>query len=245
MARQGKARQGRGRARQGKGSARRGVAGQGHGASWPGEAGQGLARQGRGEAWRGKARQGRARTRRVLARQGEARQGLLVQKLYPTFIPKEKKVNEGLFVGGIPLDIEIGKLDKEFGVPEKDTLITYKEFEKVLKLRKRSNRFQSALRAWRKNLFIEHNLVSEADRGVGIAFLKDNARVDHVERGMKNSLRSVKRNHVKASRTPRENLNEVKIRELNHQINLSATIINLSKNMIKKHNLDRLKDKND
>ena len=71
--------------------------------------------------------------------------------------------------GGIPTDIDVRRLQEKFGVPQPGESISYALISEVLGNSRTESRFWVVTGAWRRQLFRENNLVTEAIRNEGLS----------------------------------------------------------------------------
>lgn len=64
-----------------------------------------------------------------------------------------------LFFGGMPTEPDVKKLKEKFKTLDEGTLISYKAVSKVIGEPKGSCRFMSVTHQWRKQLFVEKNIL--------------------------------------------------------------------------------------
>jgi len=72
-----------------------------------------------------------------------------------------------LHFGGLPTDPEIRTLYERYGVPEEGIIITYEELEEVLNCKRTTQRFQTVVSRWRRQLESQHNTLMVAVARVG------------------------------------------------------------------------------
>ena len=80
-------------------------------------------------------------------------------------------------------------------------------------------------------LFREHNLVISCDRGVGIKILNEDERTNHITRRINSSFRAMKKTHTIALLTSKKDVSPSMRRQLNHNIHLSKTVLDLQKKL--------------
>jgi hypothetical protein len=127
-------------------------------------------------------------------------------------------------LGGIPTDIDVRRLHEKFGIPKPGDVISYEQISDCIGNSHKENRFWSVTNAWRKKLFREHNLVSEAIPNKGFEFLDAHKRVSHSVSGFKGGLRKVARAGIIAASTERMNLSPEEQRTCDYLQNTAAQL---------------------
>ena len=126
--------------------------------------------------------------------------------------------------GGIPTDIDVRRLQEKFGVPQPGESISYALISEVLGNSRTESRFWVVTGAWRRQLFRENNLVTEAIRNEGFEFLDAHRRVGHAVNRFKQGLRRVGRASLVAASTDRSNLAPEEARVCDHIQNTGAQV---------------------
>lgn len=72
-----------------------------------------------------------------------------------------------LFLGGVPVEPDVKKIETAVGTPEEGKLIPYETIESILKLNRMSNRFKGVTDAWRRKLLRENNVRMLCVDGLG------------------------------------------------------------------------------
>lgn len=126
--------------------------------------------------------------------------------------------------GGIPTDIDVRRLQEKFGVPKPGEFISYDLISECLGNSRTESRFWVVTGAWRRQLFRENNLVTEAIRNEGFEFLDSHKRVKHSVVKYKKGLRGVRRAADIAASTDRTNLAPEEVRVCDHVSNTGAQV---------------------
>lgn len=111
------------------------------------------------------------------------------------------------YFGGIPMEPQVRKLLDTFGSPEPG-IIRHDQIETVIGENRRSSRYQSIVVAWRKRMFKEQNIDSDAVRGVGVKILTESERVDVSGKDFGRASKRVVRSHHRISVVQNEKLDE-------------------------------------
>lgn len=127
-------------------------------------------------------------------------------------------------VGGLPTDLDVSRLQEKFGVPKPGDFISYAEISECLGNHRKESRFWTVTNSWRKKLFKENNLVTEAVRDEGFEFLDSHKRVTHSVNKFKGGLRKVGRASLVAASTDRTRLAPEEIRVCDHVQNVGAQL---------------------
>ena len=90
-------------------------------------------------------------------------------------------MNQKIFHGGVPTDIDVRILMDKYGVPEIGKEITWVELNEVLH-NPEKNRFNAVVGSWRKKLLREYSIEMIAVRGVG---LRAGTAAERIERRVK------------------------------------------------------------
>lgn len=101
------------------------------------------------------------------------------------------------FYGGVPWSVDVQKLEREFGVPEKGRMFLHEELERVIGLDRRTSRYKAVVRTWRKLLLGDHNLDSIAILGEGIKILPEPGRVLNAESFLRAGTRKIANGKVR------------------------------------------------
>lgn len=126
--------------------------------------------------------------------------------------------------GGIPTDIDVRRLQEQFGIPKPGEVVSYAAISECIGNSKTESRFWSVTNAWRKQLFRENNLVTEAIRNEGFEFLDAHKRVGHSVGKFKQGLRRVSKASMVAASTDRRDLTPEENRVCDHIQNTGAQI---------------------
>lgn len=116
----------------------------------------------------------------------------------------EKKSDDGklnAFLGRIPTDIDVTKLIEKYGVPVEGTEIPYDEIETLIGTKRRSYRWSSVCKAWRKKLERDHNILLGAYNARCFKVLNPSKRVDTAGAKYKTGIKAIGRAVVIAEKT--------------------------------------------
>jgi hypothetical protein len=117
-----------------------------------------------------------------------------------------------LFKGGAPTGPDIDRIIAKFGTPQVHAVIKWEEIEEVLGLARTKSRFRTIVYAWRRKLYRELNIVTEAVPGVGVKVLDPHQRIDLSGRRYRTHVRGVRRAGRIAERTDSGSLTQDEIR---------------------------------
>ena len=129
-----------------------------------------------------------------------------------------------IFGGHMPTDIDVEKLNQEFGVPTEGQKLLYSDLEKCLGTSKSTSRFRSVLSAWRRLLDKKHNLLLKAIPNIGFEVMTPTMRVSHCSGGFSRGLRRIYKSALDAARTRRDGLPVDEVRVLDHVQNTGASL---------------------
>lgn len=132
--------------------------------------------------------------------------------------------NAKIFMGGLPTEYDVRKLEERFGVPNEGVTIPYEEISECIGIERHLGRWHSIVRAWRNKLRREHNLITDAEDNVGIKILTPSERVSFSNRKQQGSFKQARRCALIAASTRREGLTAQEIRLLDHVQNLGAAV---------------------
>jgi len=124
----------------------------------------------------------------------------------------------------MPTDVDVERMRQAFGVPQPGQIITYRDIEDLLKVRRETGRFRSVTTAWRKRLDREHNVSVKAIPNVGYEARDSHARVDYGTRTYKGGLRRIGKAAMLAVRTDRSGLDPDEVRALTHIATVGAQL---------------------
>jgi hypothetical protein len=115
---------------------------------------------------------------------------------------------EGKVVTRIPTRVGVEKLEKVFGIPEEGQVITWDEIESAMGQEKRSNRFNTVLSVWRRQLLEENNvLLSAIGEGRGLIAADPQRRVEVAGKYVERSRKALSRGLFVAYNTDATRLN--------------------------------------
>lgn len=129
------------------------------------------------------------------------------------------------YLGGVPYDPDVRKLEEAFGVPPIGTLIEYAQISAVLQCSRESHRFRGVLDAWRTRLLREHNVEAKTLRGVGIEMMEGNERVDMGARRSRLNARQLGRITRKVGMVPGTQLDALHLTVRDHLVLLNQRIL--------------------
>ena len=128
-------------------------------------------------------------------------------------------------VNGIPYGPDIRKLEEAFPNPEEDQVIKSEEFENIIRVPQKTQRFYGVINTWRRRLRTDRNIDSEWLPGVGVKILDPADRLKVSESNIKHGIRKTGRGFRRLAITPRERLDTVGQQRYDHQLQVGAKLI--------------------
>ncbi len=104
---------------------------------------------------------------------------------------------ERLFLGALPTDMELKKLNEKWPAPEPGLVIPYEEISLVIGVDAKKSRFMSVIQRWRRQFFKDLWLALPGDGTV--KFLTEPERVEQVGREVVSLGKKARRTAVHAS----------------------------------------------
>lgn len=137
-----------------------------------------------------------------------------------------------MFFGGIPTDIEIKKLRRAY--PKSSMKVgqtfTYKEVEKLIGAKPRTNRWNAITVRWRKLVEYEHGIIIGTERGLNrFKVLSEGEKVTLSKSKLRSAGRMARRSYIVASRVDTAQLTEQEKLDLDHSIKRSVAIMQVGK----------------
>jgi len=132
-----------------------------------------------------------------------------------------------IFNGGRSTEPEVNDLIEQIGVPSVGEQIPYTQIEAIIKVRRRTFRWNSIIIAWRKRLEREHNILLKAVPNEGYEVLNNSGRINLGGKFFKEGLRRVGRAVKVVSCTSRDGLSDQEKKAADH-IQTTGAAIHLS-----------------
>jgi hypothetical protein len=130
--------------------------------------------------------------------------------------------NPTVFLGGIPTEPDVKRLEEALGVPEEGAVVSWEALEGVLHDHRRAHRFLTVVNAWRRKLHREHNVVMVAVRGEGLMSAPPDVRLDSGARRIRSGFRSIFRAGTVLEGTDRNRLTTDQRKALDHNLRVST-----------------------
>jgi len=127
-------------------------------------------------------------------------------------------------VNGIPYGPDVRKLEEAFPTPDEDQVIRHSEFEALIKIPAKTNRYYGVVNAWRRRLRNDRNIDSEWIHGIGLKFLNPADRLKESERNIKQGIRHTGRAFRRLAIVPRERLDGIGQARYDHAMGVAAKL---------------------
>lgn len=141
-------------------------------------------------------------------------------------------------VNGIPYGPDVRKLEEAFPNPEEDQVIKSEDFEKIILVEQKTQRFYGVINTWRRRLRTDRNIDSEWVHGVGVKILNPADRLKVSEVNIKQGIRRTGRAFRRLAITPRERLDAVGQQRYDHQLAVGAKLIQAGRDAKKELAID-------
>lgn len=129
---------------------------------------------------------------------------------------------------GIPTKIDVDRIAAHVGTPKEGDTIILADLADAINMDAKSNRFQTVVSAWRKQLFREHNILTVGDGQGGIFVADPTQRVKWAASRVTRGRRSVGRAIAVASTTDAKRLSAGERKMQDSIIALNATRLRLA-----------------
>lgn len=127
-------------------------------------------------------------------------------------------------VNGIPYNLDVQKLEEKFPSPAEDQIIRHAEFEELLKIPPKTQRYYGVINTWRKRLRTERNIDSEWLHGVGLKILNPADRLKESERNVKQGIRHTGRAFKRLAIVPRDRLDAIGQARYDHALQVASKL---------------------
>jgi hypothetical protein len=127
-------------------------------------------------------------------------------------------------VNGIPYAPDVRRLEEAYPSPQEDQVIRHDEFEKLLKIPGKSQRYYGVINTWRKRLRTERNIDSEWLPGIGVKILNPADRLKVSESNVKHGIRHTGRAFRRLAVVPRDRLDAIGQARYDHAITVASKL---------------------
>ncbi len=127
-------------------------------------------------------------------------------------------------VAGIPYGPDVRKLEEAFPSPEEDQIIKHEDFESLLKIPSKTQRFYGVINTWRRRLRAERNIDSEWVQGIGVKILNPADRLKVSESNVKHGIRKTGRAFRRLAIVPRDRLDAIGQARYDHAIQVASKL---------------------
>lgn len=127
-------------------------------------------------------------------------------------------------VNGIPYNLDVQKLEEKYPTPSEDEIIRHAEFEELLKIPQKTQRYYGVINTWRRNLRRERNIDTEWVHGVGLKILNPADRLKESERNIKQGIRHTGRAFKRLAITPRDRLDSIGQARFDHALQVASKL---------------------
>ncbi|MCL4837861.1 MAG: hypothetical protein KJ058_07845 [Thermoanaerobaculia bacterium] len=136
----------------------------------------------------------------------------------------DQQVTAKVFLGGLPVEPDVRRLEEKFGVPEVGALLTHRQVEGALGEKYGSTRYRTVTKAWRQHLREENNVELKAVPGIGFKCLGADERLDEANSTGRSVLRKLRKGAQQVESIPAQEVSPAKIGVLDHTRNFFAKV---------------------
>ncbi len=133
-------------------------------------------------------------------------------------------MSANVFLGGVPTQPDVDKLQVEFKIPTEGTLIGWDAMARVIGVPVKSHRFRTVVHAWRKWLYVKHNVFLGAEPGKGLVALPPDGRIEAAKAKVSSGAKIIKRGVGISCTTDRSRLTPENAKAADHFARLGANI---------------------
>jgi hypothetical protein len=133
-----------------------------------------------------------------------------------------QQIHKPTIVAGVPTELDVKKLLDAYPSPQPDVVIPWIDLENLLGYTRTSIRFKTVVSAWRKRIYDNLNLHTEAVRGEGLKVVEGGARVEAARDRQKQGFRKVIKAGDIAAATERQGLSPDELRVCDHVANVGS-----------------------
>lgn len=129
-----------------------------------------------------------------------------------------------LSISGMPYGPDVIKLDEAFARPEEGQKILSRQFENILGIPQKTQRFYGVINSWRRKLLNDRNIDTQWIQGEGLKILAPSDRLPVTERDMRIANRRTKRAIRRHVIIPRDRLDEIGKQRYDHNSGVYAKL---------------------